>query len=330
MGTNVRRLGLAVVALAGVVTLVAVSIVVLFGPDGTRITAYFKQAVGVYEDSDVRVLGVKVGSISSVEPQPNRVKVTLEIDRKVKLPADARALVVAPSVVADRYIQLTPAYSGGARLVDGATINQTQVPIEIDQLYGALTKMSQDLGPNGLNKNGALSNALRVAANNMRGNGQAMGLTIERLGQAAKTLTGSQKDLFSTIDNLSKFTGMLRDNDAQVRLAERQLADVATFLADDRENIGLALDKLAEALHKVKAFIADNRELIRSNIDKLANITQVLVDQRASLAEALDVLPLSAGNVLNAYDPKTRSLMGRGNLNELPALPFAGTNGGGR
>src|SRR5688500_17696012 len=79
----------------------------------TKITAYFDKSVGIYEGSDVRVLGVKVGSINSVEPQGDQVKVEMRVDRGIDIPADAKAAQVTPSVVADRYVQLTPVYTGG-------------------------------------------------------------------------------------------------------------------------------------------------------------------------------------------------------------------------
>ncbi|MEU5884812.1 MCE family protein [Spirillospora sp. NPDC047279] len=338
---RVRRALTVAIAAVMAVVLVAVAFSVLTGRPVTKITAYFTQAVGVYVGSDVRVLGVKVGTIDSVRPEPTRVRVVLKVDHGVEIPANAGALVIAPSVVADRYIQLTPAYTGGTRMADGAVIpgDRTGTPVEIDTLYGTVKKLAADLGPNGLNKNGALSNALRTGARNFEGNGQATGETVEQLGKAARTLNGSQKDLFGTIVHLQKFTTMLRANDSQVRQAEQQLADVTGFLAADRENLAAALRLLAEALGKVKTFIQDNRALIKANVDKLASITQVLVDQRRSLAEALDVQPLNVQNVLNAYDPTLRGLMGRGNLNELsmggaattsaPPLPLPAVNGGG-
>ncbi|MGI8332995.1 MCE family protein [Actinomadura scrupuli] len=307
------------IAGAAALTLVIAALVAIRGPAGHHITAYFTAAVGVHPGSDVRVLGVKVGRIDAVHPEGTQVRTTLTVDHGVDVPAGVQAVVVSPSVVSDRYVQLTPAYTGGPRLAGGAVIpaERTATPVELDQLYAGVKKLSTELGPGGVNRNGALSNVLRTGAANLQGNGQALGATIERFGQAAKTLSGSRADLFATIDNLQKFTTMIKDNDGQVRQAEQQLADVTGFLADDRENLAAALDRLAAALGQVQGFVHDNRALLKSNVDKLSAITQVLVDQRRSLAEALDVQPLNVGNVLNSYDPATRTLMGRGNLNEL-------------
>lgn len=52
----------------------------------TRVTAYFDRAVGVYAGSDLRVLGVRVGEVESVEPQGTKVRVGLALDEGVRLP----------------------------------------------------------------------------------------------------------------------------------------------------------------------------------------------------------------------------------------------------
>ncbi|GAA2413414.1 hypothetical protein GCM10010191_23960 [Actinomadura vinacea] len=320
-----------VIALFLALVLMAVALAAVAGDGGgKRVTAYFGAAVGVYPGSDVRILGVKVGSIDEVTPMGTRVRTRLTLDRDVPVPAGAGAVVIAPSVVADRYIQLTPAYTGGPRMAAGAEIpvTRTRTPVELDQLYESLKRLAGDLGPNGVNSKGALSRALQVGAENLGGNGQAINDTIAQFGQASQTLAGSSGDLFATIANLQKFTTMIKENDTQVRQAERQLADVTGFLAADRDELGAALRELAVALGQVRGFIRDNRALLKKDVDKLASLTQVLVDQRASLAEAFDVLPLNATNLLNSYDPSTRTLMGRGNLNEISMGPISGTGTG--
>jgi ABC-type transporter Mla subunit MlaD len=72
----------------------------------------------------------------------------------------------------------------------------------------------------------------------------------------------------------------------------------------------------------VQGFIQDNRAALKSNVDKLAGITQILVDQRASLAEALDVAPLTLDNVQNAYNAASGTLDVRADINELNQPPI--------
>jgi phospholipid/cholesterol/gamma-HCH transport system substrate-binding protein len=288
-----------------------------------QITAYFSETVGVYPGSDLRVLGVKVGTVDTVSPVGTQVRVTMTLDHDVTVPEDVDAVVVSPSVVSDRYVQLSPVYNGGPQLLDHAVIPaaRTATPVELDQLYRSLDQLATALGPDGANAHGALSDLVNTGADNLGGNGQAIATMIQQLGSATRTLSGSSANLFGTVDNLQQFTTMLKDNDGQVRNAENQLASVSSFLAADRDDLAGALDELATALQQVRGFIQDNRERIRSNVAKLASITQILVNQRASLAESLDVFPLAATNVLNAYDPANGTLDGRADLNEFSTAP---------
>ena len=98
----------------------------------THITAYFDNTNGVFVGDEVRILGVPVGAIEKIQPQPQRAAVSFWIDRKYRVPADARAVILAPQLVTARAIQLTPAYTGGPALADGAVIPQdrTAVPME--------------------------------------------------------------------------------------------------------------------------------------------------------------------------------------------------------
>lgn len=319
-----RRLRISVAYVLIVAVLVVYGLwTVVAGDDDKRITAYFSRAVGVYPGSDVQVLGVRVGSVESVTPRGNRVEVVFTVDPKIPVAPGTKAVVIAPSVVSDRYVQLTDLATGGPVLKDGDVIpeSRTATPVELDELYASLDEIVTALGPHGANSDGALSELLDTGAANLRGNGQAFNESVRNFADAARTLTGSADDLFGTIDELQSFTSMLATNDQQVRDVNQQLAQVSQTLADDRGELGTALATLAGALADIQSFIKDNRLAIKSNVDKLARTTQLLVDNRASLAEALDVAPLAATNVLQTYDPASGTLQGRGLLLEF----FAGT-----
>ncbi|MFI0350869.1 MCE family protein [Actinomadura sp. 9N407] len=291
-------------------------------PPGPSITAWFASGVGVFSGSSVRVLGVEVGRVDAVTPRGRQVKVTMTLDHGVRIPAGARAVIVAPSMVSDRYVQLTPAYTSGATLASRAVLgtDRTAVPLELDQLYDAVRTLSRDLAPNGkYNPDGALSEAIGVGAANLEGNGQKINDTVAALGKLSRTLNGSDDDLFATVKNLADFSGMLAANDDQVRTAERQLATVSSFLAQDRDELAAALANLSAGLARVKVFISGNRALLKKDIDKLARLTRTIADRRAALAEALDTAPLATSNALKAYDPLTGTLMARADLLEVTA-----------
>ncbi len=292
-----------------------------------RATVLFSRAVGVYSGSDVRLLGVRIGQVESVTPRGEQVEVTLTYDGSAPIAADTDVVVIAPSVVADRYVQFSKPARGGPRLVNGATIgvDRSATPVELDELYASLDTLTKALGPDGANKNGALSDLLTTGANNLRGNGTAFHDSVKQLSELARTLAGNSGDLFTTVRELQRFTSMLADNDAQVTKVNQQLSSVSGTLSANRDELASALRSLGSALGDIQGFLKDNRALIKSNVDKLAVTTQTLVDQRASLAETLETAPLAAANLLQTIDPATGALQSRTDLLDYLPLPVTGS-----
>ncbi|MCE7011467.1 MCE family protein [Kibdelosporangium philippinense] len=323
--------GLRAIAVLSIVALVltAVTYLVFRASGGLRLTVYFSSAVGLYEGSTVRVLGVPVGTVDSVVPTGRLVRVELSVDSARPIPAVASAVVVAPSLVSDRFVQLSPAYAGGTKMSSGAMIpvERTVTPVELDDLYKSLSQLSTALGPDGANSKGELARLLDVMAANTKGNGALIGETIKQFADASRTLAAAKDQLFGTVDGLQQFTSMLARNDNTVVRFTNQLRDVSASLAASRLDLGGALSELAIALDQVRGFVKDNRAALRSNVDKLVSVTQVLVDQRKSLAEALDTAPNAVMNLSNAINPLTGAFETRGNLLEFfdsggPPLPL--------
>ncbi|MCP2320708.1 virulence factor Mce family protein [Nocardia amikacinitolerans] len=285
----------------------------------TRITAYFDSSVGIYEGSDVRILGVPVGRVESVEPMGDQVKVVLGVDRGYDVPADAQAAQIIPSVVADRYIQLTPVYRGGPKMGRTATIprERTVTPVEVDELYRSIAELSDALGPDGANREGAVNELVRTSAANLAGNGEALANSISQLSGAVRYLSEARGDIFETVKHLQNFVSMLARNDQQVREFNAQLADLAGFLADERQNLGEALHLLSIALGDVARFIDDNRALVAENAAALTTLTKTLADQRDDLAAALPVIPLALSNLINIHNAESGTLDMRANFTDL-------------
>ncbi|MGN6243345.1 MAG: MCE family protein [Motilibacteraceae bacterium] len=302
-----------------VLLVVALAVVLWPGQADRRGTAYFSRAVGLYQGSDVRVLGVRVGTVDKVTPQGDRVRVDFSYKPSVKIPASARAALVAPSVVSDRYVQLTPAYTGGPVLADGAQIplDRTATPVELDQIFQSLDDVSVALGPKGANKDGALSRLLDVGAANLKGNGQAINSSVVDLSAAVGTLAGSSGDLFGTVKNLQQLTSALAASDQQVQAFNTDLEGVADQLSGERQNLSAALTNLSAALNQVAGFVKQNRAGLQTDLDSLAQVTGVLQHQQDALAQILDDAPVAVANLQKAYNPTSGTLDTRNDAEQL-------------
>lgn len=319
MALQLRKRTLAVLVTAGALAVV-ITTLVTGGPGTVHVTAYFASSVGVYPGSQVRLMGVPIGKVDSVTPEAKDVRIEMSYSASYQLPANAEAVIVSPSLVSDRFVQLTPTFSGtGPTLQDGATISmsRTRVPVELNQIYAATNNLLTALGPKGANNKGAVSNLVRVTAKNLGGEGATLGEMIDNLAGAGATLNGSSNDFFASVGHLSNFTQALAANDTAVRDFDTRMADVAAFLASERGELSQALQNMATAFGTVDTFVTQNQALLITNVSQLAKITTTLATQRAELNRLLRILPVAASNMARTWDPINQSIRARSNEAEL-------------
>jgi phospholipid/cholesterol/gamma-HCH transport system substrate-binding protein len=279
-------------------------------PDRYEVTARFDRAVGLYPGSSVRVLGVKIGTVRTIRPDGAKVTVVMSLPKDTPVPADATAVIIPPSLVSDRYVELTPVYPGdGPTLADGAAVAKTMTPVELDEILGSLDKLLVALGPNGANADGSLARLVDVGAKTLgKGGGKELNDTIVNLAQAVKTLADNSDDTVGVIDNLGKFTHTLAENDGRIRKLTADLATATTYLAGESSSLAQALKNLSIALGEVASLVRDHREELGSDIQTLSQVTQIVVKHKDSLTEALDVLPLGAANIAGTVNTDAKTL----------------------
>ncbi|MEO9324533.1 MCE family protein [Nocardioides sp. C4-1] len=304
-----------------ILLLVAVAALVFFqeGSDDKVVTAYFDRTVSLYEGSEVRVLGVPVGRIETIVPQGERVKVTMTYDPDVDLPMDARAMIISPAIVGDRYVQIGPAFVKGDKTLPDDAVLETEgeIPLELDQIYANLDRLTVALGPNGANADGALSDLLKVTARNFGGEGEQFNQTIQDFSRLSTTLDDNKDELFGAAAELQKFITTLADNDTTVREFNDSLARVSTLLADEREELAGSLRNLGTALDEVGSFVKENRGILKQDIKGVNRVAKVLVKQRAALDETLRIAPLALNNLQLTYNPDTGTLDTNANIGNL-------------
>ncbi|WP_245568207.1 MCE family protein [Nocardia jiangxiensis] len=276
------------------------------------VTAYFTNTDGLYQGDDVLLLGLKIGRIDHIEPDGRRMKVEFHYDSSVAIPRDAKAVILSPSLVSSRAIQLTPAYTGGPRLTDGATIDisRTAVPVEWDDFRKQLERLAQSLGPTGSQPAGPLGSFINSAADALKGNGNRLNATITQLSDAMNTIAGSRNDLFSTIRNLQVFVSALAASDQQIVQINGHLAAVSQVLVDSDTQLSTALSDLDSVTGDIQQFVADNRDRLQHSVDRLASVTTMLNDNKTTVEQILHVAPNALGNFYNIYQPAQGALTG--------------------
>lgn len=278
--------------------------------DRTDLVAYFPSTDGIYAGDEVRILGVPVGKIDEIEPEDGRVRVEFHIDGDVDVPADAQAIIVAPSLVSSRYLQLTPQYAGGDKLEDGATIPEarTAVPVEWDEIKGQLNDLAVALGPQGANKDGSLSDLVDAAAGALDGQGSTINQTIVDLAGAIEVLESGGDDAFATVRNLQVFVEALGQSDVQIGEFLERLDAVSQLLADDKHLVRSTLRDLSTAVDDVEGFIKAHRGRLTKAMRGLTDVVGVVARQQGDLAQILHVAPNALENLTETYHQKQNAV----------------------
>jgi phospholipid/cholesterol/gamma-HCH transport system substrate-binding protein len=316
--TNIPRRWLRIAAIAMlVVALVGGAFVLWPNTKGHQVVAYFPSTVGLYPGDDVRVVGVPVGTIESIQPRAADVKVTMRVDDDVKLPADARALIIAPNLVSARFIQFTPAYKSGPTLADGAQIglDRTGVPVEWDDVKEQLTQLSASLGPQQGEMQGPLGAFINQAADTFDGNGDSFRNALRELSQTAGRLGDSRTDLFGTVRNLQVLVNALANSNEQIVQFSNHVASVSQVLADSSKDLDQTLGTLNQALADVKGFLNENNSALIGQIGKLTDFTTLLTQHSDDIEQVLHITPNGLQNFYNIYNPA------QGTVGGLLSLP---------
>ena len=274
----------------GAWSLVAVAVLLLVGTfvfvmrddaETKTVTAHFPRAVSVYEGTDVRILGVNVGKVTAVIPEGNSVRVEMEYDAKYDVPADAKAAIVTPTLVADRFVQLTPAYDEGDKVMaDGADIPlpDTGVPVELDRIYASLRgphrraraqRRQQGRHPR--------PRCCAAGARRVRGQRRAgQPRCCRNLSEAAVTFGEGSGDLFDTVSSAGRV-----HRDAGRRTTRSSGPSCRTWPAVSaaagrraRASSGGARRRSPTRSARSRRFVRDNRKALVTDVEKLTRVMQ--------------------------------------------------------
>jgi len=285
----------------------------------THLVAYFDNSNGIFVGDEVRIVGVPVGEIERIEPEPQRVKISFWLDDQYKVPADAKAVILSPTLVTSRAIQLTPAYTGGPVMTDNTVIrhDRTAVPVEFDDFRNQLQKLNdalQPTQPGGVSPLGALVN---TTADNLRGQGATIRDTIIKLSQAISALGDHSNDLFSTLKNLSILVSALQGSSDLLAQLNQNLATVTHLVANDPNEVANAVRDLGDLAGELNSFVNENRQSLGTTSDKLASVSQALKDAIPDIKDVLHVAPSTLQNFLNIYQPAQGTLTGALSVNNF-------------
>lgn len=246
-------------------------------------TAQFSRAIQLFPGSPVRVLGVDVGLVTDLRPTLDGVEVEFTIDDPdIQIPADVEAAIVPASLLGERYVQLFPAYEGGATLENGATIpiSRTGVPSEPDELLRSLQDYLGALDPE------VVSEFVHNAAVALDGTGTALNELIHRAARVLATLSAKRDDLATIVVQFDRLSRALSTRQAAIGRLIHSYNAVAGTVVTNRSAVEGTIEGLNEMSAELAALLIEHRDPLNQDIDALTRTGRTLDRNLDDLTQA--------------------------------------------
>lgn len=259
----------------------------------------------------MRVLGVSVGKITDIDAGDQSVRVTMQVDDSVDVPADAKAVIIAQSLVSARFVQLTPVYSGGEEIADDATIpmERTASPVEWDEIKEELMRLSEALGPEELDPQLPRTVHRHRCGESRRQWSDDQQHTSGTLRHDEDAVGRSNRSVRHRPQPADLRVGALAEQRAD-RAVRRPLGIRVECTGRSSDQLGVSLTDLNVAVGDVQRFVQDNRAGLTESVQRLADATEVLARKRPEIERVLHSGPTALSNFYNIYKPAQGSLTG--------------------
>jgi phospholipid/cholesterol/gamma-HCH transport system substrate-binding protein len=269
--------------------------------------AYFQQVNALYSGDKVDIMGIRVGTIDKIESAGDQMKVTFHYSNRYKVPADATAVILNPSLVASRSIELAPAYKGGPVLADNAVIpiERTQVPVEFDELRNSVADLTAKLGPTKDQPTGPFGELITSFADGLAGHGKQINTTLNSLSNALTALADGRGDLFAVLRSLALFVNALHQDDHKFVALNKNLAQFTNDFTSSDHEVASAMQQIDDLLGTTSKFLNENRDTLTHDVNNIADVSSAVLqpDPLDGLETALHVGPHAFANLLNIYEP---------------------------
>lgn len=258
-----------------------------------QFAAYFAEVGGLRADAPVQVAGYRVGNVTSIDLDGDRVLVKFEIDRSVRLGDRTEANIRTKNLLGAKLLEVTP--RGQGELTETIPVDRTRPPYQLPDALGDLSATISGLNTNDV------SDALKTLAQTFKDTPTSLRLAVDGVARFSQTLDTRDTELRNLLANANKATSVLSERVDQV---VSLVADTNALLVQIRTQ-SAGLDSISSSLSafatELAGFIGDNRTQLQPALDKLNGVLTIVDNRKARLQEALKYLnqySLSLGEVV--------------------------------
>lgn len=260
--------------------------------------ARFSDATSLNAGDDVRIAGVKVGEVDSIEiVDKDSAEVGFTVDKDVRIPASVHAAIRYRNLVGQRYVALdqgTGAANETLKPGDVIPMDRTTPAVDLTKLFNGFSPLFQALNPQDVNK---LSNEIVQVL-------QGEGSTVNGLLATTASLTTKIADkdavIGQVINNLNSALTTLNAHTPQFTDLVDTVQQLISGLNEDRKPIGDAIDTLGGLASTVSGFVGDVRDPLKKDVKQLGRFTDNLNSHEPQVEHFLQYLPDKVSKISRA------------------------------
>jgi len=256
--------------------------------------AVFTDATGLVKGDDIRVAGVKVGTVDDVAvTDRTRALVTFSVDDATRVTGATHATIKYRNLVGQRYVALTQEVGATSRLADGATIpmSHTAPALDLTVLFNGFKPLFQALSPTDINQ---LSYEIVQV---FQGEGGTLESLLGHTASVTKTLADRDQVISALVDNLSEVLDHVADRDTQLNQLITTYRTFVSGLNSDREAILGSLDQISQLSVETASLVKGVRSPLVDDLAELRQVTANIQRNRSELDRALQVMPIKLEKV---------------------------------
>lgn len=296
---------IATVALAGVQSLAGCRI---SGPGSYEISARFPRAVAVYEQSDVKVMGVTVGEVRGIEIDGDEIVLTLAIRDDVPLPAEATVAIAPTSLIGERDVVLPPWKPGDERLESGAVIggDRAIIPVEPDEALQAVTDLVAALDP------GSVNELLTASSEALDGRGTTINRALLELSRLIPMLADQDEELLAIATDVDRLSAVVRAREGEIGRLLEDFATVAGVLDEEREEIIDFVEAMVRLTREGKALLTAYEVTLPEDLETIGTLALTIKVNADAVQDLIDNLYFLNVELIDSYDGQHAAIRGRG------------------
>ena len=247
---------------------------------GPEYTAYFSEAAGLRPDDEVRIAGVKVGKVTGVELDGDRVEVNFRA-KEAWIGEDSRASIQIKTVLGQKYLALDPA---GVRELDPDTpisLDRTTSPYDVVTAFSSAAETLEAVDTD------KLAQSLDVLSATMQGNPQEFRDAVDGLSRLSRSVSGRDAELRRLLEATRTSSKILAERNDDFRRLIIGVGELLGELNARGDAIRLVLASTRGLSVELRRLVADNEAIFGPTLDNLDATLKVLTDHEADLRKAV-------------------------------------------